>query len=204
MSSRSTNEAAEQACEQFCRFVDSVHGTFLDATFGMGGMAGWYMDTSQARWKELDEAGSLTPDDLNPEVIYGGQVRGQDADLHRTRMHDLIARNSPNGSNWIFLALMCVVALHHMWDEHFRGELARALNVDKDSLKAEIFGEVRHLRNAIIHRLGIASDKVAAAKLTRSFPEGSRLILTPQDLHDLTDMMKESARAFVRDRAPAV
>jgi hypothetical protein len=191
-------------CEQFCRFADRIHGTYLDATMGMGGMSSWYMKMDRERWKEFEQAKeSFTWDVFNPEIVYGGTVRGKQGELHRTRLHDIIARNSPGGSNWVFLALMCVVGLYQIWDEHFRGALAQAMGMKSDELRADIFGELRHLRNSIIHRQGYASAEVAQAKLTRAFPEDTPIVMEPQDLHDITDLVKEAAREVVRDHPRA-
>src|SRR4051812_9205911 len=111
-------------CEQFCRFVDFIHGMYLDATVGMGGMAHWYMEMQTERWKHLEGSEQLiTEKEFNPDIVYGGVIRGKDGQLHRATAHEIIERNSPGGANWQFLGLMCVVGLYQIWDEHFRGLL---------------------------------------------------------------------------------
>jgi hypothetical protein len=188
--------SAKEACDEFCWFVDHVHGTYLDATMAMGQHAAWLMKTDLARLESLGEGRSdVGWEELNPEVAYTGTIRGRDGNLNTTRLHDLIARNSVQGANWTFLALMCVVAIYQVWDDQYRAEIAVCLGVDKSAIKADIFGELRHLRRSIIHRRGLAVDEVANAKLTRAFPPGARLVLEPQDIHDIVDLVKEGARS---------
>lgn len=183
--------------EQYCRFVDRVHGTYLDATLAMGSMASWYMQSSRARWDELEKNGKpLTWDEFNPEIVYAGSIQGEPGDLHRSRLHDVIARNVPSGGNWAFLGLMCVVGVYQVWDEYYRVAIAKARGVPADDLRSDIFGELRHLRHAIIHRQGYASDKVALAKLTRAFAEGDPIKLEPEDLHDIVHLVKAATRAL--------
>lgn len=187
-----------ESCEQFCRYVDRIHGTYLDATMAMGGMAASYMQMDRARWPDLEKKkGTVSWEELNPEIVYGGSIKGKKGELHRTRLHDLIDRTSPGGSNWVFLALMCIVGAYQIWEEHSRSAIASALGVKKNDLRADVFGEVRQLRGAIIHNRGYATREVARAKITRAFPEGSPIILTPEDLHDIFHSLKAAARAFV-------
>ncbi len=194
-----TGPTAEALAEQYCRFVDRIHGTYLDATLAMGNMARWYMDSSGAHWDELKREGSgPTVEDLNPKVVYSGTVRGDTAELHSASLLEVIARNAVDGSNWQFLGLMCIVGIYQVWDEHFRVQIAAALGVTAHDLKADIFGEVRELRRCIIHRRGYASARVASAVLTRPFADGAPIMLVPQDLHDIVDMIKEATRNFAK------
>jgi hypothetical protein len=189
------------SCEQFSRYVDQIQGAYLDATMAMGGMASWYMQMDRARWPELEKKkGAVSWEEFNPEIIYGGSVKGKKAELHRTRLQDLINRNSPGGSNWVFLALMCVVGVYQIWEEHSRGEIASALGVKKNEVTGEVFGEVRHLRGAVIHNRGYATREVARAKITPAFAEGTPIILDPQDLHEVFDSLKVAVRGFIPRR----
>lgn len=195
----SSDESPEAVAEEYCRFVDRVYGMFLDATFAMGNMASWYMDSNRGHWKELEQTGQeLKYDDFNPEVVYSGSVRGDPGDLHRSRLHDVIARNVPSGGNWHFLALMCVVGIYSAWEDHFRARIAAGLGLQKKDLKADVFGEVGALRHSIVHRRGFASDKVAKAKLTKAFPEDEPIKLEPEDLHEVALLMQDGARMLSR------
>jgi hypothetical protein len=94
--------SAKQVCDEFCWFVDQVHGTYLDATMAMGERAGALMKMDLARLQSLGDAREHVDwDELNPEVVYTGTIRGADGQLHSTRLHDLIARNSVQGGNWV-------------------------------------------------------------------------------------------------------
>ena len=197
-------QTADAIAEEYCRFVDRIHGTYLDATLAMGTMARWYMDSSRAQWDALEKEGKpVTWEHLNPAVVYSGTVRGEETELHSASLQEVIARNVVDGSNWQFLGLMCVVGIYQIWDEHFRGQIAAALGVTPHDLKADIFGEIRELRKCIIHRRGYASERVAKAVLTRPFPEGAPITLVPQDLHDIADRVKEATRDLVK-RDPSV
>jgi hypothetical protein len=171
----------------------------------MGGHAHYLMDSDIARLEELQKSGQLTPETFNPPVTYTGQIAGKDADLHSSTLHAIIARNAPGGSNWIFLAQMCVAAAYDYWEDHYRKAIAEALGLSKNDLVDDAFGELANLRHAIVHNGGWATSKVAANKILPRFNVGELVNLTPQHIHDLMDAVKAAAQRVValKTRAPA-
>jgi hypothetical protein len=194
--------AAEELVTRYCWAVDQVHGIFLDATMAMGQLAQRYMQYDINRLEQLRERGDLTPKLFNPELVYHGEVKGNPAELHSTHLHDLINRNVLGGNNWIFLGQMCVVAIYQFWEDHYRQHLARALNTGPETLRADVFGELRHLRRSIIHKGGYALPEVAKLQILRRFAPGELITLEPKDIHNLADEVKAAARSFLRPANP--
>jgi hypothetical protein len=189
---------AEELVTRYSWAVDQIHGIFLDATMAMGQLAQGYMQYDANRLDELRKKGQLTPELFNPKIVYRGNVKGDPAELHVARVHDLIDRNAPGGTNWIFLGQMCVVGIYQFWEDHYRKRLARALNTGPGALKADVFGELRHLRRSIIHNGGYAVPEVARLQMLRSFAPGELITLKPQDIHDLAEEVKAAVRSFLR------
>jgi hypothetical protein len=89
----------------------------------------------------------------------------------------------------VFLANMCIVNLFQLWEDHYRGRLASALDVQKNDLKVAVFGDLRVLRNAIIHSLGIATPQVAKCEVLRWFKPGDPIEPTKEQMRSMTDVI---------------
>ena len=195
----SNSVLALELAEQFCEVADRIQGLYLDATMAMGTLAQNYAEWDIARLRALEEAGELThPSQLNPTITYSGTARGVEGELHTTSMHELITRNFANGTNWRFLANMCVVATYQYWEDEYRGRIADALKCTKNEVIHPVFGELRQLRRSIIHNGGRAVREVGRSKVLPSFGEGEEIILSPEHIHDLAAHVQDAAREASR------
>lgn len=51
-----------------------------------------------------------------------------------------------------------MVLIYQYWEEHYRELIAKEYGFSKNDLKIDIFGDLRNLRNSIIHHKGIEID----------------------------------------------
>jgi hypothetical protein len=186
--------------DAFAAVVDAIHGLYLDATFAMGEMVRSYMNMDLKRLQALHRDGGLTPTTFNPVFTYRGSVKGESADLHATSLHDLVRRNVPNGSNWVFLGNTCIVAIYQFWEDSYRSLLAKALQLPRNAITADVFGELRHLRRSIIHNGGNALPEVERNRILKRFAPGDVISFAPQDMHDLVHDVELAVRDLVEAR----
>lgn len=133
-----------------------------------------FLDTCSTIYKELGGK-DLVPMSLSP-VMKQGQVK---------------ARNKENGENSLILGANCLVALYSYWEEYLRVEIGIAKGVFKtgDAKNAErqkllnqhvandIWGDLRHIRNSIIHNNGVAYSKITKCKIIKCFKPGDKVEL---------------------------
>ena len=201
--SMSNSALALELAEQFCKVADRIHGLYLDATMGMGTLAQHHAAWDIARLNALEKAGELTdPSQLNPTIAYAGKARGEEGELHSTSMHELISRNFPNGTNWRFLANMCVVAIYQYWEYEYRGRIADALQCEKNKVVHPVLGELRQLRRSIIHNGGRAVHEVGRSEVLPAFAKGVEIALTPEHIHDIAAHVQDAAREASRGASP--
>jgi len=85
-----------------------------------------------------------------------------------------------------------IVMIYHRWDEHFRELIGEALSVPTKNIKCDLMGDVRLVRNAIIHRSSdISQDRVTKLKLLSqiwSLPIGA-LRVSEGMLHSLMEQI---------------
>lgn len=67
------------------------------------------------------------------------------------KMHDLVAFSSKGGLFTDTLAKSLIVTLYSEWDELYRHRLAKEIGVDASAVRADLMGDIRHVRNWIVH-----------------------------------------------------
>ncbi len=89
--------------------------------------------------------------------------------------------------------------LFSFWEEEIRPRLAAILNIDVHKIKSDIMGDLRILRNAILHSKGILrTDKYRQLKkLSRMFSENAPIHLSYENMHQVFVLIKQDcARNF--------
>ncbi|MYD00530.1 MAG: hypothetical protein F4X13_14855 [Gammaproteobacteria bacterium] len=71
--------------------------------------------------------------------------------IAQMRQGDLLDGLKPGGMFEDRHAKAFIVMIYHRWDEFFRDVIAESLSVEKSKVECDLMGDVRHVRNAIIH-----------------------------------------------------
>ena len=82
------------------------------------------------------------------------QVPGRSTIAQMTQ-GDFLAALSPGGEFENQHARALIVFVYHLWDEHFRPRVAKATGVARRGVRCSLMGDVRLVRNAIIHDRGV-------------------------------------------------
>lgn len=94
-------------------------------------------------------------------------------------------RNAKDGRNTHFLGQMLIVAIYQRWEDHYRDRIAGELGLwSKNELTSNLFGEIRRLRQAIVHNKGVVTSEGGDNRILRWFVRGEPA--TPN-----ADQMKE-------------
>ena len=84
-----------------------------------------------------------------------------------------------------------LVMLFHRWEEWYRHRIAEALGVDKDDVRCILMGEVRLLRNLIVHENAMVRDASSIPILSHIW-EGigaGYLVITDRMIHALMEQL---------------
>lgn len=100
---------------------------------------------------------------------------------------EIRARNSEGARNQWFFANMCVVWIYQSWEDHYRKKIAAALGCKKNDILCPVFGDLRKLRNAIIHNLGVSSSDLEKTEVLGPFKRGVPLYLNEKHLRTIVE-----------------
>ena len=181
---------------EFNEFIVSLHTLYLDSIVGYKALYNVVLKEQkylsellgecEVTEKEFQDQCSMSYEDLcgdDHQVISMSPLMKQG---------DIKNRTKPNGENWILIGRQCVVSAYTYWEEYLREEIAYALEVlipDKKYEKKEIekilnkhvasnfWGDIRHFRNSIVHKNGIANSDMARCKHLKWFSPDEAIIL---------------------------
>ena len=176
--------------EEFGAHYDRLLAFYHDAVAGFV----WFrekvtsdQEIERARYRgaEFD-----TDEFWNGKRLAYDRIFGQDfiaSGLHVGTVGEARVRNERDGSNFTTLANLCVIAFYDFWNDYLRREYCKAKGyhdgADEELRKHasfDLWGDIRHLRNSIVHNRGIATEKVGGCKLIKWFQPGDPISISPE------------------------
>jgi len=77
------------------------------------------------------------------------------------------------------------------WEAYYRPAFANAADVEERQVRSDAIGDIRNLRNDVIHHRGIATRTNAGkCKILTKFNVGDIILLTPSDVRALRDALQ--------------
>jgi len=148
-------EKLDEVIRDFIDFINGQEGMYIDA---LAGFKGHYTETERQVNRELTRVGVRASHGVKPTVIWVSYEDPSKPDvIHHSilRVKDYLAANSPEGSNEQQHAQSILVFIYTYWELETRPRLALAQGCKPEEIKADIMGDLRLLRNAILHAKGV-------------------------------------------------
>jgi hypothetical protein len=149
------NEAFDDVIREYIDFVNRQVGVYMDA---LAGFAGHHTHVerqvnriNQPVNSSIDNTGQRVvvwasyEDPTQPDVVHNRIIRAT----------DYIAANSNGGSNEQQHSHAVLIFLFTYWEDEIRPRLATSKGVESQEIKSDIMGDLRILRNVILHSKGI-------------------------------------------------
>lgn len=153
--SSNSTEAFDIVIQDFITFVNGQQGMYMDA---LAGLAGHHTETERQAHRESRPVGTRLNRKGERVVVWASYEDPSKPDIihHRIiRAVDYIAINAAGGSNEQQHAQAVLVFLYTYWELETRPRLAAAKGCDTGEIRADIMGDLRILRNVILHAKGI-------------------------------------------------
>ncbi len=186
-----------QLVDEYERVVNSVYGIYLDATVGFAAALKRFEDTQRegivALANETPQHANL--EYLDAQLFLFGRGDPNDPDhveLHRVTQGEYKVRNQADGLNYREIGNMCIISLYQYWEDHYRARIVEVLNLKKDDLLADVFGDLRRLRNSIVHHRALCLHEVNDNVVLTWFREGDLVHLDRRMFEELIGHVKSS------------
>ena len=155
MAKSTVNEAFDDVIREYIDFVNRQVGVYMDALAGFAGhhtrVERQVNRINRPVTSSIDRKGQRVvvwasyEDPTQPDVIHNRIIREA----------DYIAANSKGGSNEQQHSHAVLVFLFTYWEDEIRPRLATSKGVESQEIKSDIMGDLRILRNVILHAKGI-------------------------------------------------
>ncbi|APP74480.1 hypothetical protein BJD12_03520 [Xanthomonas vesicatoria ATCC 35937] len=133
----------------------------------------------------------------NQAMYVGNTAPEQGKHQARIKMKDLVDFSSKGGLFTDTLAKSLIVSLYSEWDELYRHRLAKEMGVDASAIRADLMGDIRHVRNWIVHNKSVVGVKPLKV-LPWQLSVGSLLTISEEHFIQFMDQLNEM-QAYVAD-----
>ncbi len=177
----------------FIDFVNNQVGVYMDCLAGFQGNT-VRIERQVARINRRTgvrfEAGqpvmvyASLEDPTSPPVIH-----------HRiTRAHDFLRANAEAGFNEQHVCWSIIVFLFAYWDEQVRPEIAAVRGVEPNDVKVDALGDLRLIRNSIVHKKGVlsAADHAKLNKMGALVKPDAMITFSHEDMHRVFVAVKQA------------
>jgi hypothetical protein len=183
------------ALEEYLQTVDGVFGLYCDSSRGFGLVVSEF---DQLRRDSLQRLPNITATALDQaHIIYGrGDPNTPDAvPLHRVTQAVFRSRNLPDGSNPTRLGNMCLVMIFEYWETEYRARIADEMKTTREKLAVDAIGDIRLLRNSILHHSAVALPNVGNCKKFRWFTSGQPIVISKDQMETIVRTLITDLRA---------
>lgn len=197
------NKTLNELVDEFWEKVDSIYGVFLDGVEGFQCIHDKTKSTFEKTAKRVEEQAGFR---MIPEQFIRGFARlvkpeekGKTKALHQVDFHTLMERNKPNGNNMNYIGQVCLVSIYQFWDDHYRKKIAKCLKCKTNQLQVNLFGDLKNIRNSIIHNNGFAINKIKKNTVIKEFNPKQALTIDKNLFENIVDLIKQWTLAFKDD-----
>jgi len=200
MSSPYPNTDLTELCSVVAAYVvsvDELYGHYLDSTMGFAANHKQMVEVQERACAAVPPQTDL--DSLDFFYGHGNPNDPSNRLLHRTTQGDFKRRNVKGGKNHVRAAQLLIVLLYSFWEHEYRPRLAGSLGLaDADGLKIPLFGDIRLVRQDIIHHRGVVTkDTATKLSVLAGFHEGNEILLAEGDVEALVCNIKSAMDELV-------
>lgn len=176
------------AVDELQAHVEAACGLFLDSRRGWDRLAA---QLEQLVSMEMARGRTRTQALASPLYHGEGTKPTPESVLHASTLGERIDACVSGGFNEVTLSGLCIASIYSMWEDRTRAAIADALDLDsKDEIMSPLFGDIRRMRNALLHAGGRVQTGTPFEVL-QWFKKGDVIALTPERFHEIVGHIRE-------------
>jgi hypothetical protein len=173
---------------QFLNRVDDLYGTYLDAIQGFHNNRKELLRIHEI----LRLEGTLPPNILDVQYSYGSG--SPDAPEHRLQhvstQREFLERNDSSARNSTIMGHLIIIQIFGLWEDEYREGIAKEFDMKKNDFKQDVFGDLRTLRNSIVHNNGVATSDVEKNQIFNWFKRGDHLVFKQEHIEEIVNYVR--------------
>lgn len=186
-------EALDLVVREYIDFVNKQVGVYMDA---LAGFDGHYARVERQIHRVQRPVKSGVNDKGEQVVVWASYEDPTKPDVIHNRIiraTDYLKANSEGGSNAQQHSQAVLVFLFTYWEDEIRPRLAASQNVELQEIRSDIMGDLRVLRNIILHAKGIVRhDKYKELKkLKEMFEIDHPVHISYENMHRIFVLIKQ-------------
>lgn len=190
---RVISEAFDLVIREYIDFVNKQVGVYMDA---LAGFAGHHVRVERQIHRVQRPVKSGVNDKGEQVVVWASYEDPTKPDVIHNRIiraTDYMEANSKDGSNAQQHSQAVLVFLFTYWEDEIRPRLAVSKNIELQEIRSDIMGDLRILRNVILHAKGIiCCDKHKdLKKLNNMFAVDQPLHISYENMHQIFVLIKQ-------------
>lgn len=191
----------DEAVREYIDFVNEQVGVYMSALAGFAGhharvsrqvhRANRPTSTRKNEKGETVVVWASYEDPTKPDIVHNQIIRGD----------EYLEANRPGGRNEQQHSRAIIIFLFTYWEDEIRPRLARAKGVDVNDIRSDIMGDLRTLRNVILHSKAVLrAERHATLKvLGDMFVVDEELEFSYEGLHRIFVLMKQDCARLLFD-----
>jgi hypothetical protein len=189
----------DDVAKEFIDFVNLQVGVYMNSIAGFSGakieMERQVARVLRAQSRKKDARGDQVithqsfEDPRSPDVIHSRIVTAE----------SFIQENSPGGVNQRQLSYSVIVFIFTYWEDEIRPRLAEAEGVATKDVKSEIMGDLRCIRNSILHTKGVFTPEWHGklVVLKDCFAVGQQIEISYELMHQIFVKIKQGCAKLI-------
>jgi hypothetical protein len=185
------DNSSDYIIREYIDFVNQQVGVYMDA---IAGFAGHYARVERQVCRVMRKS-KLKNSDEQPVVWASYEDPSKPDIIHNRiiRSNEYLSSNSVDGSNTQQHSQAILVFLFTYWDYEIRPRLAKSMNIAVNGIESDIMGDLRIIRNVILHSKGIIRhDKHKGLKLLGDmFAVDQPVYISYYNIHKIFILIKQ-------------
>lgn len=170
--------------DEFIKRLNQIHGAFINMNLA-------YM-LLESKMQELMPDNSKTihfsdedPDDPKTKLTLSVNI-GEFKD-----------RIKKNGHDTKLVSNLCLVAIYQLWVDEYRAKISEEMGLKKNDLLIDIFGDLRIIRQAVIHNNSNRFNDFKKIKKLEFMKQRDIVFASNSEFGTIVSLVKEELRKFM-------
>jgi len=187
------DETPQSVIREYVDFVNRQVGVYMDALAGFAG----HLTRVERQVHRVNRPVSSRIDNTGQRVVvwasYEDPTKPDVIHNRIIRANDYIAANSKGGSNEQQHSQAVLIFIFTYWEDEIRPRLASLRKVKPEEIRSDIMGDLRILRNVILHAKGIirAEKHKELKKLSGMFVIDQPVCISYINMHQIFVLIKQ-------------